>query len=206
MAEDYYGILGVDENASSGEIKKAYRKLAVKYHPDKNPGDKKAEDKFKKISEAYYALGDEKRRGEYDSLKNMGGFTGNYSSSHGFDFSDFINQFSSGNSFSGDSVFSDIFSGGSSSRGNSRYYTNYSTSPKRSRKVNTDTRVDITVPVDLAKKGGQASLKLSGGKNIKLKIPASTKENSKLRLKGQGEKCPCCDHNGDMILTIKFKK
>ena len=54
--EDYYSILGVKEDASAAEIKKAYRKLAVKFHPDKNPGDKKAEERFKKISEAYYAL------------------------------------------------------------------------------------------------------------------------------------------------------
>jgi molecular chaperone DnaJ len=67
MKKDYYKILGVDKNASQDEIKKAYRKLAVKLHPDKNPGDKKAEEKFKEAAEAYEVLGDEKKRAEYDN-------------------------------------------------------------------------------------------------------------------------------------------
>jgi len=59
--KDYYKILGIDKNATQEEIKKAYRKLAKKYHPDSNPGDKKAEEKFKEINEAYEVLGDEER-------------------------------------------------------------------------------------------------------------------------------------------------
>ena len=95
-ADDYYSVLGVSEDASDTEIKKAYRKLALKYHPDKNPGDKKAEEKFKKISEAYYALGDAKRRKEYDNLRRMGAYTGDFSSAQGFDFSEFAKHFSGG--------------------------------------------------------------------------------------------------------------
>ena len=78
--EDYYAVLGVPEDASDQKIKKTYRALAVKYHPDKNSGDKKAEEKFKGISEAYYTLGDPKRRKEYDNLRRMGGSTGGFSS------------------------------------------------------------------------------------------------------------------------------
>ena len=63
MAEDYYQVLGVDKKAPADEIKKAYRKLALKWHPDKNPNNKGAEEKFKKISEAYAVLSDEKKRG-----------------------------------------------------------------------------------------------------------------------------------------------
>jgi DnaJ-class molecular chaperone len=63
---DYYSILGVSKNASGGDIKKAYRKLAVKYHPDKNPGNKEAEEKFKQINEAYEVLSDEEKRKKYD--------------------------------------------------------------------------------------------------------------------------------------------
>ena len=69
MAEDYYQILGIDKKASADDIKKAYRKLAVKWHPDKNPNNKAAEDKFKKISEAYAVLSDPEKRKNYDTFE-----------------------------------------------------------------------------------------------------------------------------------------
>ena len=86
---EYYSILGVSKNATDAEIKKAYRKLAVQFHPDKNPGDKSAEEKFKKIVDAYSILGDPQKRKEYDTPKNT-----RYSN---FNFDDFVNQFSSQN-------------------------------------------------------------------------------------------------------------
>ena len=73
MAKDYYGILGVPKNASDGEIKKAYRKLAMQYHPDRNPGKEKwANEKFKEINEAYGVLGDPQRRKQYDQFGTVG--------------------------------------------------------------------------------------------------------------------------------------
>ena len=66
MSQDYYQVLGVDKSASQSEIKKAYRKLAMKFHPDKNPGDQAAEDKFKEASAAYSVLGDEQKKAQYD--------------------------------------------------------------------------------------------------------------------------------------------
>jgi DnaJ-class molecular chaperone len=89
---DHYSILGVPNTATANEIKKAYRKLALKYHPDKNDGDKEAEEMFKKISDAYSILGDEGKRKSYDSLSNAGN---RHNQAGGFGFDDFVNNFAS---------------------------------------------------------------------------------------------------------------
>ena len=115
---DYYEVLGVGKSADKEEIKKAYRKLAVKYHPDRNPGNKEAEDKFKEATEAYEVLSDEKKRATYDQygfagLDGMGGAgAGGYSNAF-HDFSDLFSGFGEG-AFS--DVFSSFFGGGSSRR------------------------------------------------------------------------------------------
>ena len=114
MAEnkrDYYEVLGVDKSASADDIKKAYRKLAMKYHPDRNPGDKSAEEKFKEVGEAYEVLSDADKRSRYDSYgfagvdpnfnPNAGGGFGGGFGDAGFDFGD---------------IFGDFFGGGASSR------------------------------------------------------------------------------------------
>jgi len=106
---DYYEVLGVQKGASKDEIKKGYRKLAVQYHPDKNPGNKEAEDKFKEATEAYEVLSDEQKRQMYDQygfagLEGMGGGSGDYSSVFR-DFEDIFGDFSG--------VFENFFGGGS---------------------------------------------------------------------------------------------
>ncbi|MDD4956244.1 MAG: DnaJ domain-containing protein [Candidatus Omnitrophica bacterium] len=216
-SEDYYKVLGVDEKASDAEIKKVYRKLALKYHPDKNPGDKQAEERFKSISEAYYALGDPKRRKEYDQLRKMGAYTGNFSSSQGFDFSEFSRHFSQGGGFSSDSIFSDIFgdifSSGSRRRGGQTrtfFYSGGGAANARGfsggrEEFDSDVMADLPIPSDLAKKGGEAKFKMSSGKNITLSIPPGTKAGQKMRLRGQGKECPCCRHKGDLIVRIAIK-
>jgi molecular chaperone DnaJ len=71
LEKDYYQVLGVPKGASQGEVKKAYRRLAQRHHPDANPGDKAAEERFKEVSSAYDVLGDEKKRAEYDRVREM---------------------------------------------------------------------------------------------------------------------------------------
>ena len=92
---DYYEVLGVDKNASEDDIKKAYRKIAIKYHPDRNPGNKEAEEKFKEAAEAYDVLHDPQKRQQYDQfgfdgLQGMGGFSGG-----GFSMDDIFSMFGS---------------------------------------------------------------------------------------------------------------
>lgn len=110
MARDYYDILGLQKNAAADEIKKAYRKMARKYHPDVNPGDSEAENKFKEISEAYGVLSDPEKKKQYDSL----GHDAFKSGGHGYDFSgadfeDIKNHFGG---FDFGDIFGDIFGGG----------------------------------------------------------------------------------------------
>src|ERR1041384_2004683 len=74
--KDYYAVLGVSASATQDEIKKQYRKLAAKHHPDKNPGDAKAADRFKEMSEAYQVIGDAEKRKQYDQMRQLGAFGG----------------------------------------------------------------------------------------------------------------------------------
>lgn len=97
MSKDYYKILGVDKNASKDDIKKAYRKMAMKYHPDKNTNDKEAESKFKEAAEAYEVLGDDSKRSNYDRYGSVDSSGNPFSNGFGYDmddiFGDFFNQF-----------------------------------------------------------------------------------------------------------------
>jgi molecular chaperone DnaJ len=118
---DYYDILGVPKNASDDDIKKAYRKLAVKYHPDKNPGDKTAVEKFREATEAYEVLKDSQKRAQYDKFGHAafegpqgGGGAGYGGFGGGFDLSDALRAFM--NDFGGDSIFGDLFGFGSRAR------------------------------------------------------------------------------------------
>ena len=223
--KDYYQILGVSETSSQEEIKKAYRKLAVKYHPDKNPGNKEAEAKFKEISGAYYVLSDSKKRTEYDRMRKFGGAqgAGDFASSHGFDFEELLRQFSgrgrqrsarSGQYSSFSDIFGDIFEG-FGGRGDSvretrgpggsvyQFYSSGEDEPETEAEVpQTDIKVKLRISKDKAKNGGRVKLKTPEGKILSVSIPPNTKEGQKLKLVRQGRPCPTCHHEGDLILEI----
>ena len=121
---DYYEVLGVDKNATPEAIKKAYRKLAIQYHPDKNPGDKAAEEKFKEAAEAYEVLSNEEKRQKYDQFghsmgpQGFGGGQGGFYTSGGMSMEDIFSQF--GDIFGGHFNFGGGFGGATGGRTSSR--------------------------------------------------------------------------------------
>ncbi len=215
--KDYYAVLGVKESASEDEIKKAYRTLAKKFHPDANPNNKKAEEKFKEISEAYYVIGDAKKRREYDSFKSAGfsggpGYGGQQGFTQGFDYEQLKRAFGGqgrggsmrfqfgGGMHGFEDVLSGLFGGGASRR-----HEVYEDSPAGYETVSSDTSAILRIPKARAAKGGEVSFTAEGGKKITVKIPAGIESGKKLRLTRQGHECPTCHHPGDLILTIKVE-
>jgi len=146
---DYYEILGVSRDASQEEIKKAYRRLAVKYHPDRNPGDKSAEERFKEVQEAYDVLGDEKKRAQYD---RFGTTAEDFSSGTG-GFGGFGQGFGQG--FGGlDDIFEAFFGEGFGGFGGGR-------SSRNAPRKGADLRYDLTISLEDAAKGMNKEISIS---------------------------------------------
>ena len=140
--KDYYDVLGVNKNSSPEQIKSAYRKLAVKYHPDKNPGDKKAEDNFKEASEAYGILSDSEKKQNYDSFghaafENGSSGQGGFGGFSGADFSD---------------IFEDFFGDFGGNRNNNK---------RRSNNRGSDLRYDLTISLEEAYSGKKQDIKFT---------------------------------------------
>lgn len=213
-AKNYYNILGVKEGASEGEIKKAYRKLALKYHPDKNPDNKAAEDKFKEISEAYYVLSDKKRREEYDMYRAgpRYGSGQDFSGAQGFDFSEIFKHFRGSGRRSGDYSRSYVniddilgaFEGMGPGDGQAYAFTGFANGSHASRSgERTDVEAVLNVPERVLKDGGEVSFNSIDNRKIDLKVKPGTRSGQKMRLKGQGKICSCCRHNGDLIVKLE---
>ena len=213
--KDYYEILGVKEGATADEIKKVYRGLAKKYHPDANPNNKSAEEKFKEISEAYYVLSDAKKRREYDTYKHSGfsqgqgvrGGAQGFQGAQGFDFEEILRAFrgvqGGGGNYrvrtgGGRNIFEGIFGGQDAG-------DEYGDSGMQVSKVSSDLTATLRVPKAKAQKGGELRFTISNGKTITVNIPPGITSGKKLRLSRQGNICQTCDHPGDLILTIKVE-
>ena len=188
--KDFYKILGVAKDVSDAELKKVYRKLARQYHPDSNPGDAKAEAKFKEISEAYSVLADPAQRKEYDQVRAMGGgarFTG------GAGGSGFPGGFPGGGAGGFEDVFSNLFGGGS--RGGFGGF-----GPQRGSDLTMTTTLNFIDGV----KGTSIKVNL-GGKDVSVNIPAGVNDGQKIKLRGKGQASPNGGEAGDLIITCNIK-
>ncbi|MDO9565220.1 MAG: DnaJ domain-containing protein, partial [Candidatus Desulfaltia sp.] len=202
-ATDYYKILGVSKNASDVEIKKAYRTLAMKYHPDHTKGDKADEETFKKISEAYAVLSDKKKRSQYDTFGSTG-FQQRYSQEDifkGFDFSDILREFGMGGA---------SFSTGK--QGDTRFaFENNSPFGTRARRQQaqikgSDLLYELHLTIQEVATGTNKTVKLQENghsENITVKIPKGMISGKKLRLVGKGQQSPYGGPPGDLYIQSK---
>ena len=202
MSEDYYKVLGVKKDASEGEIKKAYRKLAMKYHPDHTKGDKSAEEKFKKISEAYAVLSDKDKRKEYDTFGSEG-FHQRFSQEdifRGFDFGDIFREFG----FGGGDFSSGRRGGTRFSFGGGQGF-NFGGGQQQAPVKGSDLVYELPLTLREVATGTSKTISLQhqgGSENLTVKIPAGIMEGKKLRLTGKGEPGPLGVPPGDLFLII----
>lgn len=210
--KDYYKILGLDRNASNKDIKKAYHKLARKYHPDVNPGDKEAEERFKEINEAHEVLSDPEKRKKYDQLgaswrqwQRTGAEPG------GFDWSQWYAQPGSGrvhveyadlsDLFGGSGGFSDFFSaifGGLGSRGGTTWGARGQ--PRAAQGRDYEQEVQITLEEAFS---GTTRVLQKDGRRLEVKIPAGVKTGSKVRMRGEGGEGFGSGAKGDLYLRVR---
>jgi DnaJ-class molecular chaperone len=203
---DYYAVLGVSRTAAPEDIKKAYRKLALKFHPDKNPGDKAAEDKFKEASEAYDVLSDLQKRQTYDQFGftgpgpgpgGPGGFRGGFEGFGGFDprsaqqggpeaFQDLFSDF-----------FGDVFAGGGRGGFQQR---------------GADLRYTLAISLEEAATGTEKRISFIRHRNgkedsarLSITVPAGVKSGQRLKLRGEGDLPPGANKAGDLYVIIQFQ-
>ena len=208
--KDYYSVLDVPRSAAADEIKKSYRKLAMKYHPDKNPGDKRAEDRFKEITEAYEVLGDAKKRELYDQFGfagNNGGFGGGGGQpgspnpgGPGFGgFGGFSGQQAEGFQDVFSDIFGDVFGANPRTRG-----------PRRQRGA--DLRYTLNISMEEAAIGAERTISFVRSRNnreenakLSVKIPAGVGQGQRLKLALEGDGGPNGGANGDLYVIVNIQ-
>lgn len=218
--KDYYATLGVSKSATADEIKQAYRKLARKYHPDVNPGDKAAEAKFKEVNEAYEVLSDQDKRQKYDQFGQYwnrvgtGGWSPNAAGTdfNGFDFSrygsfdDFINEllgrFGGGTPGGGARSYYRT-NPGATGYGGYGDYAGYG-DPNAAAAAGQDTESSLPLTLSEAFNGVQKRLNL-GGEVITVRIPAGAKPGVRIRVKGKGQMNPYSRQRGDLYLVVEIQ-
>lgn len=220
MGKDYYQLLGVNRNATEQEIKKAYRKLAMEYHPDRNPGNERwANEKFKEVNEAFGVLGDPHKRKQYEQFGTVGNAGDMFSSAYTRNtFEDLMKDFGGAGLGFGflDDIFGDIIGGTGFS------FRRYNQGLKRRKGKSSsmgggidlgaifgrsypqraDVRYEITISREQAATGLEKDL-VRKGKKLRVKIPAGVKTGSLVRLRNARQLTDC--EPGDIMITIKVK-
>ncbi|WP_161887765.1 DnaJ C-terminal domain-containing protein [Pontibacter russatus] len=205
--KDYYSILGVDKTASQADIKKAYRSLAKKYHPDKNKGDKTAEEKFKDISEAYEVLGDKEKRQQYDQLganwrqfQNAGAGGGQYQSQPGGGYyeGDFSDMFGGGGGGGFSDFFQQFFGGGGGAgfgqagRGRSQ--------PRKGQ----DYQAELEITLQEAYSGTSRLINLHN-QQLRITTKPGVADGQQLRIKGKGGQAAGGGTSGDLYINVRVQ-
>lgn len=198
MAKDLYKTLGVDRTASADEIQKAYRELARKYHPDLNPDDRTAKEKFQEVQSAYEVLNDPKKRQKYDQFGDAFASGGGGPQGPG------------GNPFQGVDL-NDLFGGGAGGSGGFadlfRQFTGGGEGGgRRAARKGHDLQHEVTIPFQMSVLGGELPVAVvdadGSQKTITIKIPAGIADGKKIRLRGQGEKSPLGGRPGDLLVVV----
>jgi curved DNA-binding protein len=191
---DYYKVLGVDKKASPDEIKKAFRRLAVRYHPDRNPSDTSAEETFKQINEAYAVLSDPQKKEQYDTCGSSG-FHRQFSQEDIFRGFDFTNAYKDMGTAGGEDIFSRMF-GGAFSRGGLRR------SPQKGGDLELQTDISFRDAVHGAEK--LVAFRRNGTREeLKVRIPAGVDNGSRIRIAGKGGQGGDGSNPGDLYLVVR---
>ncbi|MBN2471785.1 MAG: J domain-containing protein [Anaerolineae bacterium] len=202
--KDYYEVLGVGRDASQKDIKRTYRKLARKYHPDVNPGDKAAEERFKEINEAHEVLGDEEKRKQYDRLGSQYQQWQRSGGQGSVPWEDIFQQAGGGGAqydFSGSDSFMDIlnafFSGG---MGGTRQQARQRTAPVKGR----DIEQEVLITLEEAYSGTRRDFNRNG-RRLSVNIPPGARTGTRVRVSGKGESGYSGGPPGDLYLVVKVK-
>lgn len=195
---DYYNVLGVEETADADAIKKAYRKLARTHHPDRNPDDPKAEDRFKEVQEAYGVLSDAKKRQQYDRLRRnpfaggmpggMPGGGGGFQQGQPGDMSDLFEQFFGGGAGMGGAGMGGRRAGG------------FQAPPREHRPEDLDDKRTVKLSFERMMKGGEATFSVDG-ERIRVPFPPGVKDGYRVRIRARGKTVG--PRTGDLYVTFR---
>ncbi|MDO5025333.1 MAG: J domain-containing protein [Trueperella sp.] len=214
MTKDFYGALGVKKTASAEEIKKAYNTYARKYHPDRNPGDKAAEEKFKAASEAYQVLSNDEDRKQYDALRQMAGGGARFSPGSNGGFEDIFSMFGGGpgggsgnvryTSTGGGAGFEDILSSMFGGGGSGAAGGGFGFGSRRRPTKGADVTASVSLPLRQAVDGATVTVG-TGREQVTARIPAGVSDGQTIRIAGKGQPGSNGGEPGDILVKVSVE-